>query len=317
MLHRLSRGFIVHRTKLMAGFLVTCVTSSTAGQAPATHTQSDGRQPVIASVTVNILDKTTLSAPSDGFLAQVLVQPGDLVEAKQLLVRLDTRRLEKQRDMAVQEQRALIVKARNRARELSSAARERTSQQRLEKLDEVQAQYSRSVPELERVDVEGEVEQARAEKEGAILEQEQFQVEAAAKEKAVELLEFDLMRSRVFSLYNGVVAEKYRFNGEFVKKGDPLLEMYRLDRLSGVILIDHRVLHPSRAAGTAVQLKFASADSDALVELDARIERVFPRIDVDGKYSAIVEFDNLRNEATGMWILLPGTTGSAEFTTPN
>ena len=83
-----------------------------------------------------------------------------------------------------------------------------------------------------------------------------------------------------------------------------------MDRLSGVVLINRDQLAPEEAIGVTGELQIKNKDRTSSYKIS--IVRILPRLDVDGKYRAFVEFDNERS-STGNWRLFPGMTGKATF----
>ena len=95
-----------------------------------------------------------------------------------------------------------------------------------------------------------------------------------------------------------------------MQAGETIVELYRMDRLSGVVLVNRKQLLPEEAIGVTGKLVIKSNDGSRSHRIT--IVRTMPRVDVDGKYRAFVEIDNEKH-ASGNWRLLPGMTGRATF----
>jgi len=148
--------------------------------------------------------------------------------------------------------------------------------------------YRVRVPALEIARAESQLKEATQERLGARQEMSQFQFEALASYDEAKLLKFDLAKSSIHSKYEGIISRIEKREGEFVEAGQPIVEVYRMDRLMGVVLINHEQLPPESAIGVSGQLS-VEHDGETLTR-DISIVRILPRLDVDGKYRAFVCF---------------------------
>ena len=85
---------------------------------------------------------------------------------------------------------------------------------------------------------ERDLEETSSDVDGARKEAKRFAADAEAKLAEIKLLEFDIAKSTITAPYDGAVYSLQRHVGEFVSRGEPILELYRLDKLSGVLLLD-------------------------------------------------------------------------------
>ena len=262
------------------------------------------------NMTLDLLDRVAVSASVDGVIKSISGRPGSPTIKDQPLIELDTERREKELAVAHYDYRALKIKAQNDASERSRRAREYSARVNLQKLQEVTTRYQVNVPALELVRAESQLQEASSDRAGARQELSQFKFEAAAKYKESELLKFDLRKSTINSQYDGTISEVEKHVGEFVQAGETIVELYRMDRLSGVVLVNRKQLLPEEAIGVTGKLVIKSNDGSRSHRIT--IVRTMPRVDVDGKYRAFVEIDNEKH-ASGNWRLLPGMTGRATF----
>ena len=267
-------------------------------------------QKVEATMTVDLLDRVILTSAVDGIIETLAVRPGDLVASRQQLVQLDTQRLRKQLAIAQSEYEALRIRSQNDTREQVNLARQRSARFNVDKLNEVAGRYDVRVPALEMTRAVTELEQAVSETAGARQEMAQFLYEAEARLREIELLKFDIDQSTILSRYDGALMSINRHPGEFVQQGQAIAELYRLDRLSGTVLIGRDQILPEDAENVRGQFTIPGDDTNYPII----IKRVLPRVDVDGKYRAFVELENQKS-ASEKWRLLPGMAGQATFTT--
>lgn len=262
------------------------------------------------TMTIDLLDRIDVSSPVEGVIKTISGRVGTPTIKGELLVQLDTERRVMELSASENEYRALKIKSENNSREKTGEARERSARVNLQKLQEVTTRYQVSVPALEMTRAESQLKEATFEKLGARKESSQFQYEARASFDQMKLLKFDLNKSSIEAKYDGTIARIEKHPGEFVQAGETIAELYRMDRLSGVVLINRDQLAPEEAIGVTGQLQIKNKDQKSSYEIS--IVRILPRLDVDGKYRAFVEFDNEKSSA-GNWRLLPGMTGKATF----
>ena len=270
---------------------------------------SDQNPELRSAMTIDLLDRVAISSSVEGVIKNVTARSGDQVRQGQLLIQLDTGRLVTELGVAKSEYNALSIRSGDQSRIQIGNAREQTARFNVQKLQEVRTRYKVKVAALEMNRAQSELRQAESEKKGACNELEQFRCEAEAKQNQIKLLEHDLNKSTILSQYSGAIGNIEKRPGEFVSKGDVIAELYRLDRLSGVILIDSDQLPPENAKGVSGQFEIGKGNQKRSFEIS--ICRVFPRIDIDGKYRAYVELENEQTEKN--WRLLPGMVGTASF----
>ena len=261
------------------------------------------------TMTLDLLDRVTVSASVDGVIKTISGRIGSPVLKDELLVQLDTDRRTLELKAKKNEHQALKIKSENDSRAKTGEVREASARFNLKKLQEVN--FRVRVPALEIARAESQVKEATQERLGARQEMSQFEFEARASYDEGQLLKFDLAKSSIQSQYDGIISRVEKRVGEFVEAGQPIVEVYRMDRLMGVVLINQEQLPPESAIGVGGKLSIEH-DGETLTR-DISIVRILPRLDIDGKYRAFVEMDNEKSPA-GNWLLLPGMVGKATFT---
>jgi len=252
------------------------------------------------TMTLDLLDRVTVSASVDGVIKTISGRIGSPILKDKLLVQLDTDRRTLELKAKKNEHQALKIKSENDSRAKTGEVREASARFNLKKLREVN--YRVRVPALEIARAESQVKEATQERLGARQEMSQFEFEARAS--------YD---------EDGIISRIEKRVGEFVEAGQPIVEVYRMDRLTGVVLINQEQLPPESAIGVGGKIIF-ERDGETLTR-DITIVRILPRLDIDGKYRAFIdgkyrafiELDNEKSSA-GNWLLLPGMVGKATFT---
>ncbi|NND97537.1 MAG: HlyD family efflux transporter periplasmic adaptor subunit [Pirellulaceae bacterium] len=122
-------------------------------------------------------------------------------------------------------------------------------------------------------------------------------LEVQAKQFAKDLSEVMVQQHQIVSPLDGVIMERYRQSGEWVKPGDPIVRVVRLDRLRAEGYID---------ADLATQLRQRkrvrlSRGKSSNVTREGRLVFVSSEINpINGQVRILVEFDNPNED------LLPG-----------
>ena len=301
------------RITIVAGMLLLIVFAYAVGSVNAEDPLDDRYQ---ADVVLDVLDRATIHSRVEGFIDKLPKKPGEMIGEGDVLVELDTRMISKRLAVKKSEYLGLQARSNNRARQETSQARETAAQEHVVKLHEVVRQHGLQVPKLEMVRADMALEAAAAETRGASLEALQAKYEAEAKCKEIELLEFQLKNSRIVSPFEGVVSNKFGGVGEVVRTGTPILEVLRMDKLQGVLLVDSATLSPGDIVNKTALIYFepdTQTGSHAKTHaIEVTIQRLFPQIDVDGHYRVFVEIPNRRSQH-GQWSLLPGMIGRAEI----
>jgi multidrug efflux pump subunit AcrA (membrane-fusion protein) len=95
--------------------------------------------------------------------------------------------------------------------------------------------------------------------------------------------------------------------GEFVRPGDEVIRVARLDKLRAKGVLNLERILPHEAKGRMVTIKIRLGDEDKMIP--GQISFVEPQINpVDGTYGVWVDFDNLSTYA-----IRPGMVGRMSF----
>ncbi len=180
-----------------------------------------------------------LAAPEMGTLATVNVREGDVVEANQILGRLN--------EDVLHASRAMIQETLASHGKLNAARAEMNTQQ--EVLRKVQGLFDRehaSATELDRARGQFEIVKARY---------EAVQDELRVKQRELERVEAQIEQRRLRTPIDGIVTEVLKDEGEFVSSADPVVfKVVQLDPLL-VILSIPQSHATSLQAGSEIELQ--------------------------------------------------------------
>ncbi len=122
---------------------------------------------------------------------------------------------------------------------------------------------------------------------------------AAAKE--------DINRRKIVAPWNGMIVQRYRRVGEWVKPGDPVFQVVRLDRLRIQAFLDADKIAPPEVDRQPVTVSVTLAHGVQRT-FQGRIVHVNPKIENDGRFLIHAEVVNEKDRA-GYWLLRPGQKG--------
>ena len=211
--------------------LVSAIALAEDGEDPNPSTPRLGDIEVKDSVLVTLIEQMEVPSEDHGPLSAVAVREGQLVKAGELLasVKADEARLRLEhakKDLAVAKTQS------------SSDVKVRFAQKRLDLARSELARAEATLKKQPKGISESEMDRLRLEVDSGILAVEQAELEqtvaslsAGLKETEVAIAERELARRKIVSPVIGKVVEIKRRLGEWVKPGDSVMRIVRLDRL--------------------------------------------------------------------------------------
>ena len=147
------------------------------------------------------------------------------------------------------------------------------------------------------------------------IEQSQHELEIADDSVNVRIAEkegarLDLHRRQIESPVEGIVVEQYRHVGEWVRPGDPVLRIVRMDRLRIEGYLDATEWAPSDVDGkrVSVEVKLAHDRVESFEKESNKIVFVSPLVEAGPRFLVWAEVENRKDQRSGHWLLRPGLT---------
>jgi macrolide-specific efflux system membrane fusion protein len=142
------------------------------------------------------------------------------------------------------------------------------------------------------------------------VEQAQHELDVAALKAAAAMAKSesagqDIQRRQIKSPLSGMIVKRYRHEGEWVKPGDSVLRIVRLDRLRVRAVLDANRILPADVDGKDATVAFRNGGPRTF---RGKIEFASPIIEIDRKFLVHAEVVN-EKDRSGHWILLPGLPG--------
>jgi multidrug efflux pump subunit AcrA (membrane-fusion protein) len=129
-------------------------------------------------------------------------------------------------------------------------------------------------------------------------------LKADAKEAEVEAAENDIQRRKIIAPLSGEVIDIYAGVGEWLSPGAPVLHIAQMDKLKVEGKLNIKDFGPSQIAGRPVRV-IAHVGPNRVEEFQGKIVNVDPRL-ILGKYKAVAEVINRRDNGDGQWLLRDG-----------
>jgi multidrug resistance efflux pump len=264
-------------------------------------------EPIVKKdATVNFIEDARVPAEEEGILTEVLAKDGQEVAKGQVLAKIDQKLVELQRDVA----QAEFVVAQRRSQDYISIDYANKA------AAVFRADYERKLNinvKMSGVISKAEIEQARLQWEQYILQAQKSEFERGIAELDMKVSEAKrkaaqehIERSNIVARWNGVIDRVARFTGDWVKPGDPILRMYRMDRVRVTCNIDAFKYTPQDVDGQGVTVT-VTLPGNVVETFQSRVERCSSSVDLNDTFQVWTELDNRRagGRPDGYWILRP------------
>ena len=256
---------------------------------------------------ITLIEDIEVPAQEAGQLVALNVREGESVQRGMQLAKID----DDQARMAV-----LVAEAK-----LRSAMRKAGNDVniRYAKAAKDVAQAEQAAAEEANRKVKGTVTQAELNRLKLAVTQAELQIEQATHDFEVTQNDVDIQKTELAASrlgvqrrliqapVDGIVVERFRHQGEWVKPGDPLLRLIRMDVVRIKFKLDARDVPMSSVRGRNVTVQVPLLPGKVF---QGKITFVNPVIEGGSRYAVWAEIQN--QQADGMWMLQPGMPASAE-----
>lgn len=259
-------------------------------------------------VVVRELDHVNVPAQQDGLIGEMLVRRGHSVTALQIIAELDKTDINLKYSVAESELKHLEAKAENDG----PADAAETAVRRAEKEDQLLSELGKNAVYLELFRTRNNFEKATAELKAAKSQLLQDSLQVDVKKNQLKQLEYDLMRNTVRSPYDGVVNELLKQKGEWVRQGDPIVKITRMDRLLVEGFLDSSKVSPDSVIGASAKVSIQARQGNQTQFDGLVVEHPAPKLELDGKFPVWVEIENRQVEDRNshqQWLIRPGMSG--------
>ncbi|MEJ5341906.1 MAG: HlyD family efflux transporter periplasmic adaptor subunit [Thermogutta sp.] len=257
---------------------------------------------------VSIIDEAQVPARVQGQLIELSVKEGDTVKRGDVLGRIDDAVLQKTLDVKRYQLEAAKKDADNdvnvRYAKWANLVADAEYQQAVDANNRApgavpQAELRRLL--LERGKTSLAIEQAAHDLEVAKLTVQVRQAELAEVEEQLRMYQ-------IVAPIDGVIIKRFLHAGEWVKPGDPVFHVVRMDRLriEGMVSAEKYLPAQLDKAPVVFVVKLPQLGER---QFQGQVVYVSPVVEVTGEFMVWAEIVNVRDERSGHWLLRPGLTG--------
>ncbi len=287
-------------------------TAAVAAQTSGGALLQDRDTVVLEHCVISLIDHVELPAEDDGKLSELLVKEEAVVTKDQVLGQLDVIETEIQKRIAQSRLAVAEEKATNDA-ELQVARK---------LIDLAKAEFEESVAVNKRVPgtiPETTLRRQRVTWEKAVLDavaaEMTFKVAGLQRDEEaaqVEAVENRLQRRTIRAPFDGVVVKLHRQQSEWVRAGEPILRLVRMDRLRVEGFVNASLVGPHQLKDAEVQIVLNLAGTDEAV-LPARIQEVSSIVEAN-RYRIWTEVENQPGRGGYKWLMRPGAEAKMVIT---
>jgi biotin carboxyl carrier protein len=286
-------------------------TSSVILHAQSSHSSFDDQSQKSIHAAVIAAEKVDIAAKLEGVIKTLVARPGKSFSAGQDIAMLESDKFIANKNLADEElQKALLSSLDLTLIEIAEA-----------QLAKVEAGQSATLSLGHRSDfelfrLEMSVKEANANLKSAKLKQQQALLDVAAKRQQADIARLDAESCSVKTPISGVVSEQYKYEGEFVRAGEPIIQIVQLHELLLRVELDLRQYPPFSLADFAVEVTFHDLSIEPLTIYGIELERTGPNNVDSHTYFAYGRLTNqTRTDRNGVehWLLRPGMAASVRL----
>jgi macrolide-specific efflux system membrane fusion protein len=246
-----------------------------------------------------------VAAPKEGLLKEIAVKEGQSVKEGEMLAKVDDSEVEAALEVTKSQLATAQAEADNEVSILYAQAAFRVAQAEVQQAQEANAQqpntFSRSEVlerQLKARQYELQIQQAQHEKKVNGLKAEEKQADLKAAKVEVDLR---VVKSRL----DGIVVNRYRNQGEWVKPGDPVVRVVRVDRVRVEGMLDAKKYLPEDVNNQPVTVTLDLPNGKP-ASFPGTV--VYASEIVEAGMQFLIHAEVVNRQENGFWMLRPGLT---------
>lgn len=276
--------------------------------------------PVLTHCLVSVTDRNgeaQVPAQEGGVIVSINVRKGQFVKKGEVVAQIDDTIPQAEKKKAAAERDAAQEKADSDVNIKYSTAAAGVAEFTYRRNKEAFDSVKNSVPWVEVKRLELDWQRALFQIQQAHIDQRVDKLTANAKSAEVEAADESIRHRQIKSPLDGIVVGFTPHEGEWVKPGDTVMDIVRLDRLQVEGYLKASQYAPTDIRDRKVVVSVSLAHHPEPVQFPGQIVFVSPIVEASGEYRVLAEVDN-RKDTTGRnddWLLRPGDTASMTIDT--
>lgn len=265
---------------------------------------------------ITLIDEAEVPAEEAGKLKELLVHEGQEVSEDELLGRIDDEMEVKAREVAEWRFESAKKEAENLVNVEYAQAGKDVVDQELRQAQEAYRAFRGAVTPAEMERLRLSCEEARLRVKQAAHEQDIKGYERSIRGAERDVADLQIRRRKILAPIDGIVRERYVHVGEWLRPGDPVLKLIRMDRLRIKGTIQDETIPPFQVDQAEVEVTVVLG---ALGEqtFSGKIVFVSPVVTIGGEYEVWAEVINRKEVIggveTGHYLLRPGLVGAMKI----
>jgi macrolide-specific efflux system membrane fusion protein len=276
--------------------------------------------PVLTHCLVSVTDRNgeaQVPAQEGGVIVSINVRKGQFVRKGEVVAQIDDTIPQAEKKKAAAERDAAQEKANSNVNINYSTAAAGVAQYTYERNKQAYDKVPNSVAYVEVKRLELDWERAKFQIEQAHIDQRVDKLTANAKGAEVDAAEESIRHRQIKAPLDGIVVDITPHEGEWVKPGDTVMHIVRLDRLQVEGYLKASQYAATDILDRKVVVSISLAHHPEPVQFAGQVVFVSPIVEASGEYRVLAEVDN-RQATTGRnddWLLNPGVTASMTIDT--
>jgi macrolide-specific efflux system membrane fusion protein len=263
--------------------------------------ERSGQDPgVVDHCLITLIEEADVPAEQPGVLWELTVVEGQQVTKGELLGHLDDRMPKKQEEVAQYKLEAARAEAGNDINVRFARSASAVAQAELDQMHDANQKQQKTFPALEVRRAALEVRKAELQIEQAAHELKLAALKANVQQGELDAAILEIQRCQITSPLNGAVVKRYVQQREWLKPGDPVVHVVRMDRLRVKATLDGSQIAPSEVDSKPVTVEVMLAH-DRVEKFAGKVVYISPEWTGGSRFDVWAEVYN--RQENGKWLL--------------
>jgi multidrug efflux pump subunit AcrA (membrane-fusion protein) len=185
----------------------------------------------------------------------------------------------------------------------------KVAEKEVQMMQEANQRVAETYPKIEVMKAALATKQAEANRDLQTYTIEQIRTrEVEVKQSNIDATKVLISLRKLIAPIDGMVVEIKQTEGEWLREGDPVVQIWQLNKLRLFVKVDAKLYDVNEVSGknATVYVKLVDGTTE---KFQGKVEFVYPKIDQGDTFATYIEVQNRRNGNT--WLLQPGQWADA------
>jgi multidrug efflux pump subunit AcrA (membrane-fusion protein) len=297
-------------------FKLTAIVVAFAAAVTVRQSFAADETPVLTHCLVSLVDEAQVPAQEAGVMVSLKAKEGQIVKKGEVLAVVDDAIPQAEKRKATAERNAAKEKADSDVDIRYAAAAADVAKYEYLKNKEAYDTVKNAVPWVEVKRLELAWQRALLQIEQSNVERRINKLTVETKAAEMDAAEEGIRHRQIKSPLDGIVVQVTPHEGEWVKPGDTIMRIVRMDRLRVEGFLNSSKFAPQDIHDRKVIVTVAVAHNPQPEQFSGHVVFVSPLVEAGGDYRVWAEVDNrLVTSSNAHWVLRPGETVSMSIDT--